>query len=370
MERYKNLIDKKLHIVFIAGTLGQGGAERQLYYILKSLKNAGIKLSLLTYTQGEYWEDIIRNELRIPIYFVGKESSRIKRLLDTYNKIKELKPDIIQSMHFYTNLYATLAGRFLGIKTVGAVRCALLDEIASNGKIMGNALFYVPEFIICNSLEAYNNAINKGKSKSKLAYLPNAVDTNLFKPSSAKNYSANTIKILAIGRLEKQKRYDKLFDILASTKSIKKIETTIIGKGRLMEELKMKAEKVSNLTNEIKLIGTVQNPELFYNNADIFVLTSDFEGTPNVVLEAMSSGIPVVSTKVGNLSFMLKDGEGAFLIDTNNTEGFSNALSNLINDEAILKAQSVKARSFAIDNFNSENLYNLLMNIYKNFKII
>ncbi|RMH72110.1 MAG: hypothetical protein D6675_05105, partial [Gemmatimonadetes bacterium] len=83
-----------LSICFIAGTLGQGGAERQLYYILKTLKNTGAEPYVVCLTQGEYWEDKIK-ELGIDVFYFGKPSSRIGRILELLRIIKNRKPDII-----------------------------------------------------------------------------------------------------------------------------------------------------------------------------------------------------------------------------------------------------------------------------------
>src|SRR4051812_16885829 len=71
---------KGLRICFLAGTLGQGGAERQLYYILKCLTECGAEAHLLCLTKGEHWEAPI-SDLGIPVHYVGGPSSRFGRLL-------------------------------------------------------------------------------------------------------------------------------------------------------------------------------------------------------------------------------------------------------------------------------------------------
>ena len=88
-----------LRICFIAGTLGQGGAERQLFYILQSLQRVGAKPHLLTLTKGEYWEKKIR-QLEVPVTWVGRKQSRLRRMTRIVMEVRRQRPDLVQSHHF------------------------------------------------------------------------------------------------------------------------------------------------------------------------------------------------------------------------------------------------------------------------------
>src|SRR2546421_4020664 len=104
---------ERIRICFIAGTLGQGGAERQLFYTLKALRQRGTDVSLLSLSSGEHWEQPIR-DLGINIKWVGKVGSRAWRLGRIVSALRMKPPHIIQSQHFYANLYAVAAARVLG----------------------------------------------------------------------------------------------------------------------------------------------------------------------------------------------------------------------------------------------------------------
>ena len=78
-----------MSICFLAGTLGQGGAERQLFYILKALTSAGAVVHLLTLEQGGYWEKPI-SELRVSLHFVGASPSRLARLLKIAKTVRRI----------------------------------------------------------------------------------------------------------------------------------------------------------------------------------------------------------------------------------------------------------------------------------------
>src|SRR5262245_59851234 len=108
---------KELRVCILAGTLGRGGAERQRIYMLRALKEAGIKTRVLCLTRGEALEEEIL-ALGISVTWVGRSRWRPIRLCRIIRELLRESADIFQSAHFYTNIYVALAGRLLGIKTI------------------------------------------------------------------------------------------------------------------------------------------------------------------------------------------------------------------------------------------------------------
>ena len=123
-----------LRVCFLAGTLGQGGAERQLFYMLRALKNIGTDAMLLTLTSGEFWEESIR-ALEIPVIWVGRTPSRLARLWEIASAVRKWNPQLIHSQHSYTNPYATATGRTLGIPAIAAIRNDFISEIQGDGAV-------------------------------------------------------------------------------------------------------------------------------------------------------------------------------------------------------------------------------------------
>jgi len=307
-----------IKICFIAGTLGQGGAERQLYYILNVLKINEANVSVICLTKGEKYEEPIK-ALGITIYYAGQSASRLRRVFRIINIIRKIKPDIIQSQHFYTNIYAALSSRIAGIPGIGASRSDLRKEIELNGNILGKLCFSFPEYIAANSWESIEVGIAMGKKEERLFYLPNAVDTEKFIPAFSKP-SENTINLINIGRQVELKRIKLFLELLAWLKKNSKIQIIghIVGDGPLHEELKKYSLEIGLSDREAIFYGDVKDPGILLQKNDIFVLTSEYEGTPNVVLEAMACGLPVICTAVGNLPNIIKNSVNGFLINENN----------------------------------------------------
>jgi len=123
----------KLEVCFLAGTLGRGGAERQLTYMLRALGSAGASTRVLCLTDGEPFQREIE-ALGVGVEWVGPSGSRAARLYRIIQALRRRPADILQSVHFYTNLYATVAARVVGICDIGAIRNDLSsEELKENG---------------------------------------------------------------------------------------------------------------------------------------------------------------------------------------------------------------------------------------------
>ena len=150
-----------------------------------------------------------------------------------------------------------------------------------------------------NSRAAIQNAVRYGVPRKRLHLLPNVVDTDVFKPSRARQ--DGTIKLLAAGRLSVEKRFDRFLSLLARIRRTSPVHVTglIAGGGPLLAMLRQQATGLGLLPEHLEFRGEVTEMAPIYREADILVLTSEFEGTPNVILEAMACGLPVVATAVG-----------------------------------------------------------------------
>lgn len=321
-----------LQVCFLAGTLGQGGAERQLFHILQALRNGGAGLRLLCLTRGEFWEEPIRS-LGIPVEWVGDSPRRIARLLRIARSLCRDKPQILQSQHFYTNLYAVGAARTLGLREIGAIRNDADAEVSANGRL-GLLSLRAPRALAANSLAGMRNAAAMGVETDRLHLLPNVVDTDRFTPGPV--FSRPVLTILTAGRLVDQKRMDRVLRILARIRSAsgRRVRGLLVGDGPLRAALEREAEGLGLGPDAVEFRGTVAEMLPVYREADLFLLASAHEGTPNVLLEAMACGLPVVATAVGGVPDLVRDGETGCLADPADEEGLAAAVAALAADPA------------------------------------
>lgn len=353
-----------MKICFIVGTLGRGGAERQLLFMLRALQTEGIKTNVLCLTTGEAFEKEIK-ELGIDIEWVGSSLNRLLRLWHVINAVRKSRADIIQSSHFYTNIYAALAGRILGIRNIGAIRNDLHSEIAADRKF-GRWQLDLPEHLIANSEIALKRAFARGLKRRKIdlvkniVEVPDAAETQLLEPRT-------DLKILFVGRLVQQKRSELFIKMAWRLKrDLPKIDVTfqIVGDGPLRSNLEKLRRDYGLSSDEMLFSGEQSDMTRIYRRSDILVLTSEHEGMPNVVLEAMTFGIPVVATRVGGVPEILSENSG-ILVDASDFNGLVDATKKLILNPELRRNLGRHGRDYVAKNHSFEYLQKRLVEIYQ-----
>jgi glycosyltransferase involved in cell wall biosynthesis len=294
-------------VTFLAGTLGRGGAEQQLYYIATALRAQGTAVRVLSLTRGEYWERRLR-DVAIPVRFVGGTKGRARRLLAITRALRDEPADVVQAAHLYVNLYAACAGRWAGCRDVGAIRGDAVHGTASH-RLFGRPSLTWPRALAVNSRAAMENAARRGVPRARMHLLPNVVDTDRFRPRADER--GGPVTLLAVGRLVPSKRFDRFLALLARLRGVKGL---LVGDGPERAALQRRAAELGLGPDRLEFRNGAGDLAPVYREADVFVLTSEHEGTPNVVLEAMASGLPVVSTPVGGATDLI-DGTNGVLCD-------------------------------------------------------
>lgn len=359
-----NSILQDKRVCFIVGTLGQGGAERQLYFMLSALRTLQIEATVLCLTKGEYWEDRIQS-LGVHVRWVGEHDARPWRLLRIIREVRRLQPDVLQSSHFYTNLYAALAGAMLGIPAIGALRNDCISEVAATGRMLGRLNLALPRWIAGNSRLGIRNAQQLGVPADRLLFLPNVVDTGEFHAVDRSPH--NPLQIVTVGRLVPQKRVDRFIDVIGKlrSRSHAAVKGVVVGDGPLRNALQQHALAAGLTDREIEFRGVRTNMREVYDEADIVVLTSDWEGTPNALMEAMASGLPVVSTNVGGVDDLIEDGKTGRLVARDDVDGMVHAVAELAGNAALRRSLGREARRYVAARHSPQELLTDLSELYR-----
>ncbi len=205
-------------------------------------------------------------------------------------------------------------------------------------KIFVKLFFYqFSSFVVSNSLSSTNFFKKYIFDSKKCLTIYNPIK---FK-NNFKKFKRNKNLLLSIGRLHKQKNYDCLIKAMAIvSKQKKNIKLIIMGKGQEREKLIQLSKKL-NLEKKIQFLN-FKNPNKFYKKCGIFVLSSFFEGLPNVLLESMSYGLPIVSTNCySGPKEILKNNKYGYLCKVNNHHDLAKKLlfANNHYKDALLKIE-------------------------------
>jgi len=185
--------------------------------------------------------------------------------------------------------------------------------------------------------------------KKKVILILNPYLTNILKIK--KKRKQKKFSILSIGRITKQKNFDLLISsIFNLSKKYKYIELTIVGNGNLFKIIQ---NKISNQKN-IKLIKWKKNLKPFFLKSDLFILSSYYEGLPNVLIDAVNYEVPCIATDVSGVRDILINGKGGLIIANNNQKELEKNIEYSINNYSKIKKKIflAKKKLFRFTNIN------------------
>lgn len=338
--------------------------------LVEKIKELGVKVEVKEYP-------ILRRKFFTPTGIVKYGFEFLKSIFMIKEYIKQNNIDIIQS-----NTLAVLEGCVLHSLTKKP-HVMHVHEIIKEPKFLNE--FYkrfVPKRstkIICVSEAVKKNLISdKEKYKDKFVVIHNGIDQDKFKKyENSKvrekfNIPKDEILIATIGRVNKIKGQGFLLDV--AKEIIKKHENVSFyllgsafeGQEYLMEELLQKS-KHPELRGKVYISEFRNDTPDIYNNLDIFVLSSiKPDSFPTVVLEAMSSGVPVVANVTGGVNEMIEDGKSGFLIYDITVNNMVNKLNQLIEDENLRKSFAEESLYRIEKEFTLENFITKIQDIYYN----
>ncbi|WP_411843766.1 glycosyltransferase [Salinicoccus sp. HZC-1] len=331
-----------MKIVHITPSLAGGGAERMISKISEyDDKNEHVIITLLDMEQ--HYE--IKESNIIALKAKKNIFSKILLITRLKKNLKKLDPDIVQTW-LKANFYVPFLKGFSDIKIISSFRNGY------NGYSNKFMIFWYNKLL--NIFEGHifvsNSALNE-RLKVGLIFNNSTVITNGFEiPDYNKIIKNNTLVIGHMGRFHKVKNQQLIIDIFKEFSIEKETELVLAGKN-LSENLNFTGIPL----NKLKLMGEIKNIDEFYKEIDVFILTSDSEGFPNVVGEAMSYGIPVISTNAGDSHKII--GTSGFPIFKK--EEIFEILEMIYEDREILKNKSLLSRN------KIKNEYSLLEIIHQ-----
>lgn len=323
---------ERLRVALIAGGLGLGGAEKQLVYLARSLLTLGVDLRIYCITRGEHFEEQL-SSLGLTPTWIGRFSNPLVRAIHLAALLREFRPHILQSAHFFTNLYAVIASRLLGSISIGAVRSDIAYEVEGNG-VWGPWLLRTPSALLANSHAAQCNAGQWGIPSAKIHVLPNVIDLRDFdRQALAVRLSLaapHEVLVFAVGSLLPVKRLDRFLKALAlARQETAHIHGVIIGDGPEKANLQACARSLGLLPNGVCFYGSSKEVPSLLKIADLLALTSDNEGFPNVLIEAMAAGLPVITTPAGDAGSIVQDRVTGYVVPFDDLQSMAGHLVNL-----------------------------------------
>ncbi len=357
--------DGKLKIVFFIYNLEAGGAERVLLNIVRNIDRRRFipvlyllskKGSLLPLVPADT-SIISLSDVHVPEYFGFWFFFLFKRLRE---QIGSVHPHILLSFMWYPNALAIILKKLMRgkCKIIVSERTSTSIYAGEKAEAWRNRIirFLYPhaDGIITPSSGIANNLISKSIQRKKIYVVHNPVDIDMVRQKALEQldhpwYAPGAGNIItAIGRLGSEKGFDCLVKAVGIlTKASAGCKLVIVGEGQERLNLE-KLITALQLEDRVQLVGFQQNPYKYLSLSTVFVLSSRYEGFPNVLLEALSLGIPSVATRcLTGPDEIITDGVNGILVAPDDEKALADGIGMLLKDEELRRKLSLagKARS-------------------------
>ncbi len=362
----------KIKVLFFISSLDGGGAERVMVDILHHIDKSKIEPSLVLlypYDRSPY-KQYLPKDIKITIVKRKSDSfiDKIKQFYAFIQTVFREKPDVILSMLTHNNFMAILSGMLFKIKVVACEHISLGEMINTKE---GKKILWIPVaplvkvlYRFADQIISVSNGIKDDLIKEfsipayKIQTIHNPIDLTRITELSSMTPEALSLKghipiVIAMGRLVRQKGFDTLIKAFSLVIPKMDAQLIILGKGPERESMEEMVKDLG-LIDKVFFAGFQNNPYKFLSRADVFVLSSNYEGLPMVILEAMACGIIVISTDCrSGPREILQDGKFGFLVPVGDEQALSKGIVTLLKDRSLREKFSrlgrERAKDFAVD---------------------
>lgn len=353
-----------MKILQIIPNFGMGGAENMCETIIYELIKANHSVTAVSlYNSRTIITDrLLKNHVNV-IFLNKNKGFDFKCIRKLKKLINNTKPDVIHT-HLNALKYVILATLFKKIRIVHTIHNIAEKEAQKKDRIFNRFFYKIGKVVpVALSNDVKKTVLKEyNLSDSKVPVVLNGVD--LSKCMKKTNYEIKeTFKIINVARFNQQKNHKRLieaFKILNEQYSDMRLQ--LIGDGELKDEIKELVNSYG-LHDKVEFLGIKDDVYMYLHNADCFVLSSDYEGIPMSIIEAMGTALPIVSTNVGGLSDMIVNGKNGFLVGLNSYD-LKKEIEKVYLDKNIRQAIGLNALKESI-RFSSETMTKRYLMIYK-----
>lgn len=327
-----------MKVVFLVTKLDYSGGPKMISWTANAFAKAGNKVYLLSIYSDEINQPLHDNIEFVPLNYKQSRNWLIRNSVEMIRDIhsinafvKSINPDLVISFLYSVDFYYILMSKLKKQKIIVSMR---LDPYSEKGiaAYVKHEITKLADGLVFQTQNAMNFYGKKVKNKSVV--IPNPVTRKtIIYSKDVKQFTDRENIIVLPARLNiKQKRQDVMLKAFVGIyNTYPDFYLAFLGEGPDKERIKCISDELG-ISNRVMFLGSIRTAEDYVSKCKIMVLTSDYEGMPNALIEAMSIGINVIATDCspGGAAALIKNGENGFLINRGDAETLTQKIKFLI----------------------------------------
>jgi len=332
----------KLKIVHIIQSMATGGAEKMVLDLAIECNSKHFVTIICLYPSRDYLYEKIAKENNIKMIFLNKKIGLdLNSYKELWSVLSKIKPDVIHT-HMHAAIYAlpwfVFHRKNARIHTVHSIATMEIEKLH---RIIQRIAYKFANAVPVAISQTVQEGIMKeyGLNEAKVPVIYNGIDTKKFPPilSNKNNDKFTIINVASFSKWKNQKLLIDAFHIALNERQDLRLIFVGDGKEKVNVEARAKDYKIND---KIEFVGITSNVSEWLSKANVFILCSTFEGFPLSIIEAMSAGLPVISTDVGGVGDVVKSSINGFLVPSNDALKLSQAILKLANDTILQQEMS------------------------------
>ncbi len=358
-----------LRVAMVGSSLRLAGAEKQTVYVARALHEAGTETRFFHLGQAGHYEAVL-HRLGVPLMQVYRPGRPVFALARLARALRRLRPHIVFAPQFGDLLQAGLAGRFCRALTLGGLRSDGFYELNESG-LRSRWMLRLAHGLVANSHRARENLVSRFGKLSAISVLPNVIDLHDFDAQRKLPFpiSIPTGRVMAaaVGSLLPSKRFDRFLKALALARCRAPGLLGVIAGADCgaRPALEHEARELGLTPDHVVFLGECGNVPALLAQAGFLVLCSEYEGFPNVILEAMAAHLPVITTPVGDAERIVGQDETGYMVDGADLEAMAGRMVELALSPETRLRLGTAGRRRAAQRYDYESLPVRLLSVFR-----
>lgn len=329
-----------MKLTFVSSTLHAGGAERVISLLANTFAQKGYEVEIVCINKHLVFYPIDEN---VKVWFAEdevKSLSILKKVLWLRNHIKNDRPDVV--IAFMLEVYCVTLASLIGV-SVPVISSERIDP-----HFFGRAKGLLRWLLLRRTTHLVVQTVRikdfySAKLQSRTTIIPNPVTDKVFSLTPTLKQK----RIIAVGRLAYQKNYPMMFRAFAKVHhDFPDWQLVVYGNGPQKDEIRGVIERLG-MEGHIILAGKSDHVVEEMNKSSLFVMSSDYEGMSNALLEAVCVGLPVISTDVSGARDLITEGVNGYIVPVGNERALTLALSSMLSSPEKMDEMGRQSKALA-----------------------